>query len=72
VKLEKKQEKGFQSLTAVQDKIEDEIMADRRSEALANLNEEVRQLAAAGNTDRFVDYCLQSLYRQAQMPAQAK
>jgi parvulin-like peptidyl-prolyl isomerase len=71
LKLEKKQEKGFQPLDQVQDTIEDQIMADRRREALVDLNAEVKQLAAAGNTDRFVDYCLQNLYRQAHVPAQA-
>ena len=70
MKLEKKQEKGFRPLTEVQDRIEEEIMADRRGEALKDLNEEIKQLAAAGNTDRFVDYCLESLYRQARAPSQ--
>lgn len=72
MKLEKKQDRGFLPMSAVQDKIEDEIMDDRRVEALKNLNEEVRQLAAAGNTDRFVDYCLKDLYRQAHAPVQAR
>ncbi len=72
MKLEKKQEKGFRPLTEVQDSVEEEILADRRRAALEQLNEEVKQLAAAGNTDRFIDYCLQSLYRQAGAPAQGQ
>ena len=59
MKLEKKQEKGYRPLTEVQDEVEEQIMADRRREASDQLNEEIKQLAAAGNTDRFVDYCLQ-------------
>lgn len=70
VKLEKKQEKGYRPLTEVQDEIEEQIMADRRREALGQLEAEVKQLTVAGNTDRFIDYCLQSLYRQARAPAQ--
>jgi parvulin-like peptidyl-prolyl isomerase len=72
MKLEKKQEKGYRPLTEVQETVEEQIMADRRSEASYQLNEEIKQLAAAGNTDRFVEYCLQSLYSQAHAPAQAR
>jgi parvulin-like peptidyl-prolyl isomerase len=71
MKLEKKQEKGYRPLSDVQSEVEEQIMADRRAEALKELNEEIKQLAAAGNTDHFVEYCLQSLYRQARAPAQA-
>jgi parvulin-like peptidyl-prolyl isomerase len=72
MKLEKKQEEGYRPLTEVQSEVEEQIMADRRAEALAQLNEEIKQLAAAGNTDRFVDYCVNNLYRQAHPPAQAR
>lgn len=71
MRLEKKQDEGYRPLTEVQDKVEDEIMADRREAALKQLNEEIKQLAAAGNTDRFVDYCVNNLYNQAHAPAQA-
>jgi parvulin-like peptidyl-prolyl isomerase len=72
MKLEKKQAKGFRPLTEVQDLVEEEIMSDRRRAALEQLNEEVKQLAAAGNTDRFADYCLRSLYREAGAPARGQ
>ena len=72
MRLEKKQAKGFRPLTEVQDLVEEEIMSDRRRAALEQLNEEVKQLAAAGNTDRFADYCLRRLYREAGAPAQGR
>jgi len=72
LKLEKKQEKGYRPLVEVQDKLQERILIDRRRAALDALEAEIAQQAAAGNTDRFVDYCLQSLYRQAHAPAQAR
>ncbi len=72
LKLEKKQEKGYQPLVEVQDKLQEQIMADRREAALDALKAEIAQQAAAGNTDRFVDYCLRNLYRQAHAPAQPR
>ncbi len=72
MKLEKKQEEGYRPLTEVQAEVEEQIMTDRRSEASNQLKEEIKQLTAAGNTDRFVEYCLQDLYRQANTPAQAR
>jgi len=71
MKLEKKQEEGYRPLTVVQDVVEEKILVDRRGAALKQLNEEFKQLAAVGSTDRFVDYCLESLYRQARAPAPA-
>jgi parvulin-like peptidyl-prolyl isomerase len=71
MRLEKKQEEGYRPLTEVQEKVEEEIMTDRRRAALEQLDAEVRELTAAGNTDRFVDYCVNDLYSQAHAPAQA-
>ena len=71
VKLEKRQEKGYRPLVEVQDKLQEQIMSDRRRAALEQLEVEIGQQVAAGNTDRFIDYCLESLYRQAHPPAQA-
>jgi len=71
MKLEKKQEEGYRPLVEVQDRLQEQIMADRRRAALEQLEVEIGQQVAAGNTDRFIDYCLESLYRQAHPPAQA-
>lgn len=71
LKLEKKQEKGYRPLVEVQDKLQEQIMIDRRRAALEQLEAEIAQQAAAGNTDRFVDWCLRNLYNQARAPAQA-
>ncbi len=72
MKLEKKQEEGYRPLTEVQADVEEQIITDRKAEASNELKEEIRQLTAAGNTDRFVEYCLQDLYRQANAPAQTR
>ena len=70
--LEKKQEKGYRPLVEVQDKLQEQIMTDRQKAAMEALRADIAQQAAAGNTDRFVDYCLQNLYRQAHAPAQPR
>ena len=72
MKLEQKQEKGYRPLTEVQDRVEERIMTDRRREALKQLDTEISQQAAVGNTDRFLDYCLERIYRQAHTPTLAK
>ena len=72
MKLEQKQEKGYRPLTEVQDRVEERIMVDRRRAALEQLDAEISQQTAAGNTDRFLDYCLERLYRQARTPAPAQ
>jgi parvulin-like peptidyl-prolyl isomerase len=69
MKLEQKQEKGYRPLTEVQDRVEERIMLDRRRAALKQLDTEISQQAAVGNTDRFLDYCLERIYRQAHTPA---
>jgi parvulin-like peptidyl-prolyl isomerase len=71
MKLEKKQETGYRPLIEVQDTLQEQIMSDRRREATNELKEEIKQLVAAENTDRFIDDCLQNLYRQARAPGQA-
>jgi parvulin-like peptidyl-prolyl isomerase len=67
MKLEKKQEKGYRPLVEVQDVVEARILANRRRAAMEQLNAEFEQVSALGDTDRFIDRCLESLYRQARV-----
>jgi len=66
MRLEKQQKKGYQPLGEVQDIVAEQIVLDRRREALQQLDAEVAQQTALANTDSFVTYCLESLYRTAQ------
>ncbi len=72
MKLEAKKERGYQPLAEVQDQVEKEIAAIRNIEALEKLDEEVAQQIAVADTDRFVDYCLEQLYRSVSQSAQAQ
>jgi len=65
MKLEQKQKKGYQPLREVQDVVAQRIVTERRREALKQLDAEVAQQAALADTNRFVDYCLENLYRTA-------
>ena len=65
VKLERKQEKGYRPYAEVQDQVEEQIRRDRHRAAMEQLNAEVAQQVSLADTSRFVDYCLESLYRQA-------
>jgi peptidyl-prolyl cis-trans isomerase SurA len=64
MKLEQKQEKGYRPLEEVQDRLVEQITRDRRNEAMERLDAEVARQVAGVDTDRFVDYCLESLHRQ--------
>jgi parvulin-like peptidyl-prolyl isomerase len=72
MKLEQKQEKGYRPYPEVQDQVEEQIRMDRRRQALDQLDEEVAKQVELTDTSRFVDACLERLYRQvhATSPAQ--
>lgn len=65
MKLELKREKGYRPLADVQEQVERQVTANRNAEALAELEAEVSREIAIADTDRFVDYCLERLYRLA-------
>ncbi len=72
MKLEAKKPKGYRLLEAVQDQVEKQIVADRNLEAVQQLDDEVAQQIAAAGTDRFVDHCLEQLYRSVRGLPQAR
>jgi hypothetical protein len=65
MRVEQKQEEGYQPLSDVQNEVEQEILADRRRAALKALDREVAEQAAVARTDLFVRDCLERLYRAA-------
>lgn len=63
MKLEEKQIAGYESFENVQDLVREKILSDRRSEVIDKLNAEIRQEARLSRTDKFVDFCLEKIYR---------
>ncbi|MBN1362278.1 MAG: peptidyl-prolyl cis-trans isomerase [Sedimentisphaerales bacterium] len=72
MKLEAKDPKGYLPLAQVQDQVEEEIAGYRNLQALEQLDEEVAQQIAVADTDRFLDYCLEQIYRTATESASAQ
>lgn len=63
MKLEEKQIAGYEPFGNVQDLVREKILSDRRNEVIDNLNAEIRQEAKLSRTDKFVDFCLEKIYR---------
>jgi parvulin-like peptidyl-prolyl isomerase len=66
VRLEHKQEKGYELFEMVQDKIETRIMENRRQKALDELNKELSERAEVGDIGVFINTCLEDIYRRSQ------
>jgi len=65
MKVEDKQERSYRPLSEVQEEVRKDIMDRRFRQVVEELNAETRRQIALADTDRFVDFCLQRLYRQA-------
>jgi len=63
MKLQEKQIAGYEPFKDVQELIKERILLDRHSELIDKLNEEIRQEAKLSRTDKFVDFCLEKIYR---------
>lgn len=64
MKLEQKQEPGYRPLSEVQEEVRENILAERRRKVVDEIDEEITRQVALADTDRFIDYCLERLYRQ--------
>lgn len=71
VKLEEKQEAGYQPLSEVQGEVRKAIQERRWQKARQGLEAEIERQVALVDTSEFVDYCLERLYRLANEPAPA-
>ena len=65
VRLEAKQEQGYQPLDKVQAKIEEEIRNDRYRQAQDQLQADLAERAKAGQTEAFVNGCVEEIYRRS-------
>lgn len=63
MKLEEKQIAGYEPFENVQDLVKEKVLLDRHNEAIEKLNTEIRQQAQLSSTDKFVDFCLEKIYR---------
>ena len=72
MKLEEKQSEGYEPLEKVQGQVNDRILTDRQNEAIRKLNDRLLREAAIGETDEFIDFCLNKIYalsREVKEPA---
>jgi len=63
MKLEEKQIAGYEPFEDVQELVKEKVLLDRRSEAIDQLNDDIRREAKLGSTDKFVDFCLEKIYQ---------
>jgi len=63
MKLEEKQITGYKPFDDVQELVEQKILLDRRDKVFDKLNAEIRWQAKLSKTDKFVDFCLDKIYR---------
>jgi len=62
MKLEEKQLEGYEPLEKVQGQVNERILTDRQDEAIRKLNDRLLREAAIGETDEFIDFCLNKIY----------
>ena len=65
MKLEDKQSAGYQPFEEVQDQVERQAVFESRNEVFQRLNEGIIRQARLGQTDKFIDFCLEQIYRKA-------
>lgn len=70
MKLEDKKNAGYQSLQEVQTQINNRILMERRNEAITRLNARLLREAEIGNTDEFVEFCIDKIYKMGTEPPQ--
>jgi parvulin-like peptidyl-prolyl isomerase len=63
MKLEEKQIAGYEPFEEVQELVQEKVLLDRGNEAVNKLNAEIRRQAKLSRTDKFVDFCLEKIYR---------
>jgi len=65
MRLEEKQSKAYESFEKVQKRVEEKIIFDRRNEIFNKLNALLMQQAKLGETGKFIDFCLEKIYRMS-------
>jgi len=63
MKLQEKEIAGYEPFQDVQDLVKEKVLLDRQNEIIDKLNAEIRREAKLSRTDKFVDFCLEKIYR---------
>ncbi|MBN2317332.1 MAG: peptidyl-prolyl cis-trans isomerase [Sedimentisphaerales bacterium] len=63
MKLEEKQDAGYEPFETVQEQVREYIIEKRRIKAREPLYDRIKQQAKLGQTDEFMDFCLEKIYR---------
>jgi hypothetical protein len=63
MKLQQKQSAGYEPFEYVQGYVRQAVLYDRQNELLEKLNAIVQQQADLGQTDEFIDYCLEQIHQ---------
>jgi len=72
MKLEAKQTAGYKPLEEVQGEVNKRILWERHNEAITRLNAKLIREAEIGNTDEFVDLCVDKIYKMSTEPAKVE
>jgi hypothetical protein len=72
MKLQEKQIAGYEPFEDVQELVKNKILLDRRNEVFDKLNAEIRWQAKLSNTDKFVDFCLEKIYRISEANSESR
>jgi len=65
VKLEEKQTASFEPLEKVQKQVEMQIALERQKKVVDELVAQLAKQAAIGEQDKFIDFCLEEIYRRS-------
>lgn len=63
MKLEAKQKGSYEPFEKVQDKVENNIRIERRNDVVGKINTKLIQQAEFSDTEEFIDFCLDEIYR---------
>ena len=69
MKLEDKQLAGYEPFEKVQDKVQESILLDRQNEVVNRINAKLVEQAELGDTDEFIDFCLEEIYKINRNPS---
>jgi hypothetical protein len=63
MKLEEKQIAGYEPFEDVQELVKEQVLLERQNKVVDKLNADIRREAKLSSTDKFVDFCLEKIYR---------
>jgi hypothetical protein len=63
MKLEEKQIAGYEPFEDVQELVKEQVLLERHNKVVDKLNADIRREAKLSSTDKFVDFCLEKIYR---------